>query len=264
MRPRAADPLLAAALALAVWQCVVVLSGAPPFILPGPGEVARALWQNRELLVENAAFSAANLAQGLALGLVLGFETALLLALCPIARRLVRPALVFAQAVPVFALAPVVTLWLGYGAPSKIAMVALTTYFPIASAFFDGLMRLPQELDDLARHARATRWRKLAHLQVPNAMPGFFSGLRLAVVYAPLAVIIGEWVGASKGLGHLMLIANGRGQTDLMFASLIVLAVFSLGLLAVVDRVARTRFHPASGYRGYGTRQSGDRGRAGI
>ena len=241
MRIRAADPLLAAAIALGAWHCVVVLSGAPPFILPGPGEVAKALLINRELIAENAAFSAANLAQGLLLGFVLGIETALLLALCPIARRLIRPALVFAQAVPVFAFAPVITLWLGYGAPSKIAMVALTTYFPIASAFFDGLLRLPQELDDLAIHARASRWRKLLYLQVPNAMPAFFSGMRLAVVYAPLAVIIGEWVGASKGLGHLMLIANGRGQTDLMFASLIVLAVFSLGLLAVVDQVARTR-----------------------
>lgn len=260
MRSRIADPLIAAALAIIVWQCVVVLSGAPPFILPGPGEVAKALWLYRELIVENAAFSAANLALGLALGLLLGVETALLLALCPIARRLVRPALVFAQAVPVFALAPVVTLWLGYGAPSKIAMVALTTYFPIASAFFDGLTRLPQELDDLARHARASRWRKLAHLQAPNAMPGFFSGLRLAVVYAPLAVIIGEWVGASKGLGHLMLIANGRGQTDLMFASLIVLAAFSLGLLAAVDRVSRMRFLPSMGYLGPGTRKGGARG----
>ena len=260
MRSRAVDPLLAAALSLAAWQCVVVLSGAPPFILPGPGEVANALWLHRELIAQNAAFSAANLAQGLALGLLLGIETALLLALCPIARRLVRPALVFAQAVPVFALAPVVTLWLGYGAPSKIAMVALTTYFPIASAFFDGLMRLPQELDDLARHARASRWRKLAHLQAPNAMPGFFSGLRLAVVYAPLAVIIGEWVGASKGLGHLMLIANGRGQTDLMFASLIALAVFSLSLLAVVDRVARIRHLPTLGCWGSVTRQSEARG----
>ena len=161
-----------------------------------------------------------------------------MLALYPAARRFFRPALIFAQAVPVFALAPVVTLWLGYGAPSKVVMVALVTYFPIASAFFDGLMRLPAELDDLARQAPASPWRRLLLLQVPHALPAFFSGLRLAVTYAPLAIIIGEWVGASKGLGHLMLIANGRGQTDLMFASLIVLAFFSLSLWFSVERLA--------------------------
>ncbi|WP_135502037.1 ABC transporter permease [Roseovarius aestuariivivens] len=224
---------------LALWQALVTLAEIPRFILPGPLDVAEALWSNRAILAENTAFSALNLAQGLALGLVLGIETALLLALSDRARRALRPVLVFAQAVPVFALAPVLTLWLGFGALSKIVMVALVTYFPIASALFDGLMRLPQPLEDLARQSGASRWRSLIYLRLPNAKPAFFSGLRLAVTYAPLAIIIGEWVGASKGLGHLMLLANGRGQTPLMFASLIVLAIFSLALWLAVDALAR-------------------------
>lgn len=239
MRRRVLTALQCLAVAIAVWQAVILLTGLPPFILPGPRLVAEALVTNARLIARNAAFSALNLAQGLALGLVLGVETALLLALSPRLRRLVRPILVAAQAVPVFALAPVVTLWLGYGAPSKIVMVALVTWFPIASAFFDGLMRLPPALDDLGRSCGASRLRRLLYLQVPNAMPAFFSGLRLAVVFAPLAVIIGEWVGASRGLGHLMLIANGRGQTALMFAALVVLAALSLVLWALVEALSR-------------------------
>jgi putative hydroxymethylpyrimidine transport system permease protein len=244
MRRRFLTALQCLMAALALWQGVVTLTGVPAFILPGPLPVAEALVAHAGLLARNAAFSALNLVQGLALGLFLGVETALLMALSPRLRRVLRPILVVAQAVPVFALAPVVTLWLGFGAPSKIVMVALVTWFPIASAFLDGLMRLPPALDDLGRTCGASRLRRLLHLQVPNAWPAFFSGLRLAVVFAPLAVIIGEWVGASQGLGHLMLIANGRGQTALMFAALVVLAAFSLALWALVEALSRRVLRP--------------------
>ncbi|WP_340107220.1 ABC transporter permease [Pikeienuella sp. HZG-20] len=239
MRRRAGRAFLSAATALLGWHLVVWLTGAPDFILPGPLDVGRALHANAALLLAQAGFSAVNLVQGLALGVVLGVATALNLALSPAARLFLRPVLIFAQAVPVFALAPVITLWLGYGAPSKIVMVALVTYFPIASAFFDGLMRLPPGLADLAQVSGAGPVRRLIHLQIPHALPALASGLRLAAVYAPLAVVIGEWVGASRGLGHLMLMSSGRGQTDLMFASLMVLAALSLSLWAAIEALAR-------------------------
>lgn len=231
--------LISTVTALVGWHLVVVLTDAPSFILPGPVEVARALYDNAALLLSQAGFSAANLLQGLALGVLLGVVTALNLALSPAARLFLRPVLIFAQAVPVFALAPVITLWLGYGAPSKIVMVALVTYFPVASSFFDGLMRLPPGLADLAQVSGASPMRRLLHLQVPNALPSLASGLRLSAIYAPLAVVIGEWVGSSRGLGHMMLMANGRGRTDLMFASLMVLALLSLSIWAAVETLTR-------------------------
>jgi len=231
--------VLALCFALALWQGVVWASGVPRFILPGPGRVGASLWGNAPLLLEHARFTAVNLLTGLAAGVVLGVATALNLALSPGARLLLRPMLIFAQAVPVFALAPILTLWLGYGAASKIVIVMLVIYFPVTSAFFDGLMRLPAPLADLAQMMRATPLRRLFLLQVPHALPALASGLRLAVVYAPFAVIIGEWVGSSRGLGYLMLMANGRGQTDLMFAALIVLAAQSLALFALFEALAR-------------------------
>lgn len=231
--------LLALVMALAIWQALVWLTGVPRFILPGPGRVAATLWDNAALLAEHGCFTAANLLTGLAAGVALGVATALNLALSPGARLMLRPMLIFAQAVPVFALAPILTLWLGYGAASKIVIVMLVIYFPVTSAFFDGLMRLPPSLSDMAQMMRATPIRRLFLLQVPHALPALFSGLRLAVVYAPFAVIIGEWVGSSRGLGHLMLLANGRGQTELMFAALFVLAGVSLMLFAALERVLR-------------------------
>ena len=235
---RLLPPLAALAFALTLWQAVVWLTGVPHFILPGPARVGAALLTNAALLMEQAGVTLANLAMGLTAGIVLGIASALNLALSPAARLLLRPLMVFAQAVPVFALAPIVTLWLGYGAPSKIMMVALVTYFPITSAFFDGLMRLPPALEDLAHQMQARPLRRLLLLQLPHALPALGSGLRLAVVQSPFAVIIAEWVGASRGLGHLMLISNGRGQTDLMFAALFVLAGLSLGLFWLADRLA--------------------------
>ncbi|MDP5336774.1 MAG: ABC transporter permease subunit [Paracoccaceae bacterium] len=224
---------LALIFGLTLWQGIVWVTGVPHFILPGPMRVAAALRDNAALLGAQAGVTLANLAMGLSAGIALGVASALNLAMSPAARLLLRPLMVFAQAVPVFALAPIVTLWLGYGAPSKVVMVALVTYFPVTSAFFDGLMRLPADLVLLARHIRPRT------LPLLHALPALGSGLRLAAVQAPFAVIIAEWVGASKGLGHLMLLSNGRAQTDLMFAALFLLAGISLCLFLAADRLAR-------------------------
>ncbi len=228
-----------ALLALVAWQALVTLADLPRFILPGPAAVFSTLWVSRELIAGHALVTAIEVLAGLGLGAALGFVSAILLAVSPLARSLLRPMLVFSQAVPVFALAPILTLWLGYGLWSKVVMALLIIYFPVTSAFFDALMRTPQGWLELARVMGATPARVMLRIRVPAAMPGFASGLRLAAVYAPIGAIIGEWVGASQGLGYLMLLANGRAKIDLMFAALIVLAVLTLLLHAAVDTACR-------------------------
>jgi putative hydroxymethylpyrimidine transport system permease protein len=155
--------------------------------------------------------------------------------LSPVYRSVMRPLVVFSQAIPIFALAPVVTLWLGYGMASKVLFIVLIIYFPIASACYDGLSRTPQGALDLARVMGASPLRTTLRVRAPYAIPSLASGLRLAVAAAPFAAVIGEWVGASRGLGHMMLLANGRGQTDLMFACLIALAAFTVVLYFAID-----------------------------
>ncbi|TQS73886.1 ABC transporter permease [Rhodobacteraceae bacterium] len=225
-------------LGLGLWQGAIWILQMPSFILPSPLRVAGALWHARVILAENALITMSEVVIGLLLGAALGWITAVGLAFSVAARNAVRPLLVFSQAVPVFALAPIFTLWFGYGMGSKIAMALLIIYFPVTSSFFDALMRVPAPWLAQAHVMGARRWQVMFTLRIPAALPGFLSGLKLAAVYAPIGAIIGEWVGASKGLGYLMLLANGRGKADLMFAALIVLAVLTLLLHRGVDRGA--------------------------
>jgi len=147
--------------------------------------------------------------------------------------------LVASQAVPVFALAPILVLWLGYGMASKVAMACLVIFFPVALAFWDGLRRTDPGWLDLARTMDARPWALLWRIRVPAALPALASGLRMAAAVAPIGAVIGEWVGASYGLGFLMFQANARMQTDLVFASLAVLAALAVALYALVDTALR-------------------------
>jgi putative hydroxymethylpyrimidine transport system permease protein len=229
--------IAATCLVLVLWQTVIWTTGVARFILPPPALVAQTIWESRALLAEHAVITMAEVLIGLVLGAAFGFVSAIGLVASPTARALVRPILVFSQAVPVFALAPILTLWLGFGLWSKITMALIIIYFPVTSSFFDALMRTNRDWIGLAKVMGASPARIMWHIRVPAALPGFASGLRLAAVYAPIGAIIGEWVGASKGLGYLMLLANGRAKTDLMFAALIVLAVLTILLHAAVNKL---------------------------
>ena len=238
--------IAATCLVIAIWQITVWTTGVARFILPPPMLVAETIWADRALLLEHAGVTLLEILIGLALGAVLGFVSAIALVASPMARALVRPMLVFSQAIPVFALAPILTLWLGFGLWSKITMALIIIYFPVTSSFFDALMRANKDWIGMARVMGASPARIMWHIRIPAALPGFASGLRLAAVYAPIGAIIGEWVGASRGLGYLMLLANGRAKTDLMFAALIILALMTVILHAAVSKLCETAFERAS------------------
>ncbi|QQP88178.1 ABC transporter permease [Skermanella sp. TT6] len=232
-------PLVTAAVLIAAWQALVWATGVPRFILPDPARVAMALWERAGLIGYHALFTIGEILGGLALGVVLGAATALTLSYFRPARRWLMPVLVFSQAIPVFALAPLLVLWLGYGMASKVAMATLIIYFPVTSAFFDGLRRTEPGWLDLARTMGGSRWSTLVRIRLPAALPAFASGLRVATAVAPIGAVVGEWVGASAGLGYLMLHANGRMQVDLMFAALLTLAAIAVALYFAVDALLR-------------------------
>jgi len=222
-----------------VWEATVRVSGVPPFILPGPAAVASALAERWQVIAGHAAVTLAEILGGLIVATVLGTATGLLLAASEVARRWLHPVLVASQALPVFALAPILVLWLGYGPGSKVAMAVLIIYFPLTASLYDGLRRTDPNLLDLAALAGATPWQRLRWVRLPSALPAFGSGLRVAAAVAPIGAVVGEWVGASRGLGYLMLHANARMQVDVMFAALFVLAAMAVALYAAVDRAAR-------------------------
>ena len=224
--------------ALLLWQGIVWLTGVPSFILPSPLRVAQAALDNRVLIAENTLVTATEVILGLITGTVLGAFTAVQFATSDRLQRLVMPLLIFTQAVPVFALAPILTLWFGYGIASKVVMAVLIIYFPVTSAFYDGLMRVPADILDMAKTMGGTKRQIMRRIKIPHALPSLGTGLKLAAVYAPIGAVIGEWVGASKGLGYLMLLANGRAKTDLMFASLFTLVVMTLLLSLAVTKAS--------------------------
>ena len=224
--------------ALLLWQGIVWLTGVPSFILPSPLRVAQAALDNRVLIAENALVTATEVILGLITGTVLGAFTAVQFANSDRLHRLVMPLLIFTQAVPVFALAPILTLWFGYGIASKVVMAVLIIYFPVTSAFYDGLTRVPADILDMAKIMGGTKRQIMRRIKIPHALPSLGTGLKLAAVYAPIGAVIGEWVGASKGLGYLMLLANGRAKTDLMFASLFTLVVMTLLLSLAVSKAS--------------------------
>jgi putative hydroxymethylpyrimidine transport system permease protein len=221
---------------LAAWQLLVVVSGVPHYILPGPLRVAGALAGHWRELLEHAGITVLEILLGLVFGTLVGCLSALLIASFRSARRWLLPVLVVSQAIPVFAIAPLLVLWLGYGLASKVAMAMLIIYFPVTTAFFDGLRRCEPGWLDLARTMGASRWRGLRFVQIPAALPALASGLRVATAVAPIGAVVGEWVGSSAGLGYLMLHANARLQVDLVFAALFLLALFAVALYSAVDR----------------------------
>lgn len=230
-------PLILTTGFLLLWQLLVTLTGAPPYILPGPLPVGHALIDKFPLLLSHLGTTLAEILLGLALGTILGTGAALVMILSPLLKRWMLPVLVVSQAIPVFALAPILVLWLGYGMASKVGMAVLIIFFPVASSFYSGMQRTEPDLLELARIMGAKPLAVLRTIIIPSALPAFASGLRVATAVAPIGAVVGEWVGSSAGLGFYMLHANARMQIDIMFAALTVLAVTSLALYFLIDRL---------------------------
>ena len=219
-----------------VWQTIVLLTHAPPYILPGPVNVAKAALTHAGPLFDHAMTTLFEIIAGLLLGTLLGAFSALSMIASFSLKRWLLPVLVISQAIPVFALAPLLVLWFGYGMSSKIAMAVLIIFFPVTAAFYDGLRRIEPEWLELAQVMNAKPLAVIRHIRIPSALPAFASGLRVATAVAPIGAVVGEWVGSSKGLGFYMLHANARMQIDVMFAALVVLGVLALAIYFSVDR----------------------------
>lgn len=224
---------------LMLWQCVIVITDAPVFILPGPFDVMQAVFAEPQYLLFHASVTGTEILLGLLFGVLLGGVSALMLASYQGAQRWVLPLLVVSQAIPVFALAPVLVLWLGYGLASKVTMAVLIIYFPVTVAFFDGLRRTDPGWLDLSHIMGGSKAAVLVHIRIPAALPAFASGVRVGASVAPIGAIVGEWVGSSAGLGYIMLHANGRMQTDTVFAALLVLCLMGVALYFTVDALLK-------------------------
>ncbi len=224
---------------VAFWYAAILLTGAPRFILPPPDTVLVSLIDDAGLLAANALTTISEILLGMLFGLTVGCATALTMAASAPVRRWMLPVLVASQAVPVYALAPVLVLWFGFGIWPKVVMATLIIYFPVTAAFFDGLRRADRQWIDLARSMGASRGDVLRLVRLPAALPSLASGIRIAAATAPIGAIVGEWIGASAGLAHVMNQSKAQAEEPRMFAALVVIAVIAVGLYFTVDRLLR-------------------------
>ena len=224
---------------VSIWQVIVWVTQAPPFILPAPVQVGAALLSHSNLIAFHASVTIFEIILGLIFGCAIGFMSAWAIVQFQPVRSWFLPVLVASQALPVFAIAPILMLWLGFGMASKIAMATLIIYFPVTAALYDGLRSTDSGWIDLARIMGASKHTLLKYIRLPAALPSLGSGMRIAAAIAPIGAVVGEWVGSSSGLGFLMLHANARTQVDLMFAALIVLAAFAILLYFGIDHIIK-------------------------
>lgn len=222
-----------------VWQLCVVFFQLPSFLLPSPISVIKVIIQNPMLLVTQAWPTICETLMGFVIATLWGVMVAIGMRLSRGLRFWVLPVLLLSQAIPTFAIAPFFVIWFGYGMSSKVAITIFALFFPITISFYDGLRRVKEDWLQLSKTMQAKRLRLLWFVEIPAALPGLGSGLRVSAAWAPMAAVIGEWVGSSKGLGFLMLNANSRADTALMFAALFVLVVFAMCLYFVIDNALK-------------------------
>ena len=227
---------LALLLFLGLWSLIVRLGNYPPFILPSPLRVYGkfltvvgdgTLWRHiRITLVE--------IFWGLAMGLSLAISLGYLLAKSRLLERLLSPYIVAFQAIPIIALAPLLAIWFGYGSLSKILTCALVVFFPILINTIVGIRAVEEDLVDLMRSLEASRWQIFTMLEVPAALPVLFGGLRIGVTLSVIGAVVGEFVGADRGLGFLVNLSGGLFDTPLTFVALFVLGGIAIGLYLAV------------------------------
>jgi ABC-type nitrate/sulfonate/bicarbonate transport system permease component len=233
--------LLLLALAVAAWQAVASLPGVDRLILASPLETARALGEDRSLLLDNAAVTLVEVLVGLAIAIGVGAAAALGIHLARPLRDAAYPLLVASQAIPVFVIAPLLVLAFDYGIGPKIAVVALMCFFPITVNLLDGLRGTDPDLLKLMRSLGASRAQTLRKVELPACLPYLFSGLRVAATVSVIGAVFGEWAGADEGLGRLVLLGNNQLQTPRVYAGIVLLTLMAMALFAAVvlaERVA--------------------------
>jgi putative hydroxymethylpyrimidine transport system permease protein len=217
-------------LLLGLWQLGVTLLGIPVYILPAPTLIAGSLMAHHILLLKHIFISAAEIIVGLSVAALLGGLSAILIDYFDRLKPLITPILLTLQSTPPFVLMPVLLLWCGFGFTPKLIVICLSCYFPITVCLLDGLKRSPSNWLDMAAIMGANKKATLRFIRLPAALPSLMSGVRLAAIHAPLTVLAADWIGASSGLGYLIMLSHGRLQIELMFACIVCITLMTFAL----------------------------------
>lgn len=226
---------------LAAWALIARYSGLPAFMLPGPAQVWQRLIQalSDGTLFTHTWITLVEVLAGMSLGVSAAVILGYLLAKSRRLERLLSPYLVASQAVPVVAIAPLLVRWFGPGMLSKILICALIVFFPVLVNTIVGVRSVPEDLRDLMRSLLATRWQTIRLLELPAALPILLGGLRIGATLSVIGAVVGEFVGADRGLGFLINVGRGLFDTALVFVAIFTLVAMALSLYGIVVALER-------------------------
>lgn len=213
-----------------IWH--LIAAGTTPLILPGPKDVFMRLFSYfvSGRVWPHLFMTTQEILAGFVLGGVLGLGFGTLISESVIARKVIMPYIIVTQALPKFALAPMLVIWFGFGMAPKVIIAALIAFFPLVENTYMGLTTTPSSQLELFRALRASRITTLLKLRVPHAIPAIFSGFRVALMLSLVGAVVAEYVGANQGLGALIIVSQGTLDTELMFVAFVVLTVLGLSL----------------------------------
>ncbi|MBP1931666.1 ABC-type nitrate/sulfonate/bicarbonate transport system permease component [Ammoniphilus resinae] len=224
---------------LIIWEMAVHLSGIEKWLLPSPSLILKSLWETKDLILHHSLQTLYEALLGLVIAVLVGVLIAIMIDLSTRIRQAVYPLLVVSQTIPIIAVAPLLMIWFGYGMTTKILVVALVCFFPIAVNLADGFRLVDQEMIRLLASMGASKGQMFRMVKLPAALPFFFSGMRIAGTYSVMGAVIGEWLGASRGLGIFMTRSSQSFLTDRVFASILVIVFLSLIIFGLIEGMAR-------------------------
>jgi ABC-type nitrate/sulfonate/bicarbonate transport system permease component len=228
-------------LILALWQTASSSGLVASYMLPSPLMVFRAMVVNFPELIGHATHSLTEAFSGLFISVALGFMCALLMDRFNVFYKAVYPLVVITQTVPVVAVAPLLVLWFGYGMAPKIILIVIVCFFPLTVSLLDGFRATDNDVLDLLKSMGANSFQVYVHAKIPHALPGFFSGLKMAISYSIIGAVIAEWLGGNLGLGVYMTRVRKSYSFDKMFAVIFLVTIISLllmGLAGLIEKKA--------------------------
>ena len=218
-----------------IWETISRLGVFPPFILPSPSSIILSLITNFTSMQYDILITLYEALTGFIIAIILSVVIAVAMDSIIGFKKTIYPVLIISQTIPIIIVAPLFIIWFGYGYAPKIIIVTLICFFPITISLLQGLIAVDKELIDLLRSMGSSKFQIYKFVKIPSAMPGFFSGLKIAATYSIMGATIGEWVGGKSGLGVYMIRAKQAFETDRVFAAIIIIVTLSILLLKIIE-----------------------------
>lgn len=231
-------PLIFIVVVILVWESIIYIAQFPRWIMPAPSDILRTLPQMLPLLLMHSQYTLVAALTGFAAAIVVALLLAVAMDAWTWLRQGLYPLLVISQTIPIIAVAPLFIIWFGYGLLPKVVVVGLVCFFPVVVSVSQGLEAADRDMVNLLKVMGASNWQIIKEVRLPAALPSFFAGLKIAATYSIMGAVIGEWLGASKGLGVFMTRAMHSFQLAKVFSAILIIALLSVILFILVELVA--------------------------